>query len=281
MNHIIAICNIVECKNFTLQNPDGHIPNIASAQGIPLETFVRAIFCGIPGNTDSFLEMDDIFAHTGSTNNPPDAMIKNGGDAIEIKKVEKQKSDIVLNSSLPKTKIFVNDKMINSSARGCEEWESRDLLYVVGHVPSGTKTIKSIFFFYGDCYAKKNTFYKDKFQEIKSRVTSTGEISSEGNEYGTLKNVDGLGNGVYMRVRPINGMHSPWKIFSEYVELKEHSKFTLVSIMRKNKYDSFPKKDRERLEHLPVEKNDIEITNPDLPKEKIKAVIIKFSIDQL
>ena len=101
--------------------------------------------------------------------------------------------------------MFADDKMINSSAKECEEWKSRDLLYVVGHVPKGEKRVKSLFFFYGDCYAKENKFYKGKFEEIKSRVTSTGEISSQGNEYGTLKDVDGLGNGVYMRSDKLTG----------------------------------------------------------------------------
>ena len=278
MNHLIAICNIVECTDFTLGKKEGYIPNIVSAQGTPLETFVRAVFCGIPGKPDSFLNSNKVFVYTGAVSSPPDAMIKDEGDAVEIKKVEKQKSDIVLNSSLHKTKIFADDKMINSSARECEEWKSRDLLYVVGHVPKGEKRVKSLFFFYGDCYAKENKFYKGKFEEIKSRVTSTGEISSEGNEYGTLKNVDGLENGVYMRVRPINGMYSPWKIFEDHVELEEYSKFLMVSVMRKSKYESFPKEDRERLEKLPIEKNEIEIVNPDSPDEKIKAIIIKFSI---
>ena len=62
------------------------------------------------------------------------------------------------------------------------------------------------------------------------------------------------------------------------MELEEDSKFSMVSVMRKSKYESYPKEDRERLEKLPIEKNEIEIVNPDSPDEKIKAIMIKFSI---
>ncbi|MCE9652089.1 MAG: NgoPII family restriction endonuclease [Nitrosarchaeum sp.] len=278
MNHLVAICNVAECKDFTLKKNDEFIPNYVSAEGKPLEVFVRALFCGIPGKKESFVRPEKVFSYMGSSNNPPDAMIISGGDAIETKKVETQKTDIVLNSSLPKTMIFASDRMVNSKARACEQWESRDLLYVVGHVPKNERRVKSLFFFYGDCYAKKNEYYKEKFNEIKARVTSTGEISPDGNEYGTLKNVDGLGNGVYMRVRPINGMYSPWKIFKKYVDLGENSQFLMVSVMRKSKYESFPAKDRERLEKSQVEKKEIKIVDPDNPDKKVNAVLIKYQI---
>ena len=53
----------------------------------------------------------------------------------------------------------------------------------------------------------------------------------------------------------------------------------MVSVMRKSKYESFPKKDRERLEKLPVERSVIEIVDPDMPDEKIDAVMIKYQIN--
>ena len=285
MNLIAALCNIVDSSDFSLKNSDGYVSNLASSQGIPFETFVKTIFCGIRGKPETFVNSNDVFAHNGSTNNPPDAMLKNEGDAIEIKKTEKQKSDIILNSSLPKTKIHYNDKMINSSTQNCEVWESRDLLYVIGHVPKGGGNVKSMFFFYGDCFAKANDFYKKKFEEIKSRVNSTGEISEKGNEYGTLKDVDELGNGVYMRVRPINGMHSPWKIFEKHIDdVMEPSKFAMVCIMRKEKFDSFLEMTRVKFDQLIAEKKNLEkkqidLTNPDFPNETIPGVVITFKID--
>ena len=76
MNLIAALCNIVESSDFSLKNSDGYVSNLASSQGIPFETFVKTIFCGIRGKPETFVNSNDVFAHNGSTNNPPDAMIR-------------------------------------------------------------------------------------------------------------------------------------------------------------------------------------------------------------
>ena len=39
----------------------------------------------------------DVFCYEGGVNNPPDAMIRNQGDAIEIKKIESKIGGIQLN----------------------------------------------------------------------------------------------------------------------------------------------------------------------------------------
>lgn len=273
MNHLAALYNLTQCEDFQLSTNEEFVPNYVSAEGKPLEVFVKAIFCGIPGQIDSFKNLDDVFVYIGSSNSPPDVMLKNSGDAIEIKKVEKNTGGIILNSSLPKTKLHSNDPMINERAKNCERWTARDMLYVVGHVPPG-RVVKSLFFFYGDCFAKENEFYKGRFEAIKEKVSEVEGISSTGNEYGTLKDADGLGNGVNMRVRPINSINSPWKIFSDHVSVDGGAEFSVVSILRKVKYLSFPRSDIEKLEESNVEIEDIAITDPDNPEEEVDAKLI-------
>ena len=59
-------------------------------------------------------------------------MLKNGGVAIEVKKIESPNSALALNSSYPKAKLYSDCEMINRACRFCEPWEVRDMLYVVG-----------------------------------------------------------------------------------------------------------------------------------------------------
>jgi len=277
MNQIAALYNLTQCKDFQLSVNEEFVPNYVSAEGKPLEVFVKAIFCGIPGDLHSFKDLKKVFVYIGSSNNPPDVMLKNSGDAIEIKKVEKNMGSIILNSSLPKTKLHSSDKMIMENAKNCEPWKTRDMLYIVGHVPKG-KFVKSLFFFYGDCFAKQNEFYKGRFEEIRAKVSEVEGILSTGNEYGVLKDADKLGNGVNMRVRPINSINSPWKIFSKHVDLDDNAKFSLVSILRKSKYLSFPKHDIDRLEKSPAKVEDIVLTNPDEPQKMIDAKLVKYEL---
>ena len=96
-NLLRAIDNLSECRNFDLGATQGVVSNMVSAQGKPLEGFVKASFCGIPDTgmpTDRASAFgaeentsDDVFCYEGSMNHPPDAMLRDGGDAIEVKKI--------------------------------------------------------------------------------------------------------------------------------------------------------------------------------------------------
>lgn len=46
--------------------------------------------------------ISETFCYLGNPNNPPDSMLKNGGDAIEVKKIEAPNAALALNSSYPK-----------------------------------------------------------------------------------------------------------------------------------------------------------------------------------
>jgi len=274
VNLIRALCNLAECRTFKLKDVKDSVPNIVSSRGQPLEIFVRSVFCGTPGKSTSFNKPEDVFSYVSLSDTPPDAMLRNGGDAIEIKKVEKTTSAVVLNSSLPKTKICVTDKMLTKQAKMCEPWKTRDLLYVIGYVPKGG-VLKSIFFVYGDCFVKKNSFYVGVFQSVKDRISELEGVCSDGNEYGVINDADGLGNGVKMRIRPINSVGSPWRIFGKFGTHSEVDEFSFVSIMRKCKFASFPGADRARLSRSGAIMSEISIRDPDKPQREIDAILIK------
>lgn len=275
MNLIAALCNLSECRDFRLEKIDQIVPNTVSSKGRPLEVFVRSIFCGIPGSAGTFADPERVFSYMGGKNHPPDAMIRGGGDAIEIKKVEREMGAVFLNSSLPKTKLYLGDKVITKEARTCEPWESRDMLYVVGYVQGSS--VKSLFFVYGDCFAKHNSFYCDIFSKIKSKVAEISGVSAMSNEYGFINDADGLGNGMRMRIRPINSFDSPWKIFGKHVEYDRSSDFAYAAIMRREKYDSFPEGWRKKIESA-APLDDIAIRDPESPGDTLKAVVIRKEI---
>lgn len=54
-------------------------------------------------------------------------MIKNG-DAFEIKKTEVLSTEIQLNSSHPKSKLFKTSTLINNHCKNCETWEEKTFI---------------------------------------------------------------------------------------------------------------------------------------------------------
>ena len=285
-NLLSAIDNISECRNFHLGETKGVVSNMVSSQGKRLEDFVKASFCGIPDTgmpTDRASAFgaeentsDDVFCYDGSQNNPPDAMLRDGGDAIEVKKIQMAYTGIALNSSLPKRTLSADDPRITNDARTCEPWRSRDMLYATGWVER--ETVRSIFFVYGDCMFKANEYYENKFEEIKNSINYDG-LAQDGNEYGLLRNADGLEIGFNMRLRPINHHDNPRKIFSSIIELDNKAKFSLVAIMRSSKFKSFPDMTQHLLTDNPTIKRQTEqIRDPDNPEGEIGAEVFSFTL---
>ena len=285
-NLLRAIDNLSECRNFDLGATQGVVSNIVSAQGKPLEGFVKASFCGIPDTgmpTDRASAFgaeentsDDVFCYEGAMNHPPDAMLRDGGDAIEVKKIASRMNSIALNSSLPKRTLSADDPKITNDARTCEQWDSRDMLYAIGWVERNT--VRYIFFVYGDCMFKLNEYYENKFEDLKNSINHD-ELDQNGNEYGLLRDADGLGIGFNMRIRPINHHDNPLKIFSSIVELDNNANFSLVAIMRSSKFESFPDHAQHLLTDNPgIRQERKQIKNPDNPEEEIDVEVFSFSV---
>ena len=274
MNTLRAIVNISECKNFDIDETKEYVSNVVSSQGKPLEKFVRASFCGIPGTEGNNKSSGEVFCYEGAVNNPPDSMLKEEGDAIEVKKVESI-TTIHLNSSLPKQRLYADDKTITKEAVECEEWKSRDMLYVIGRVTKNT--IHSLFFFYGDCIFKRNEYYKDIFESAKNSLKGIDKIRQTGNEYGTIKDVDGLGINTDMRVRPLNSFDHPLKVFSKIVQPDKNAGFSLFTIMRSSKFKSFPIESQKLVLNSGLEHRNEHIRDPDNAGKKIAVEIFSFT----
>ena len=291
-NLLRAIDNLSECRNFDLKATQGVVSNMVSAQGKPLEGFVKASFCGRPDtgmSTDmaiqkhlarNQLSADDVFCYQGSVNNPPDAMLRDYGDAIEIKKVEGI-GTIHLNSSLPKQRLYADDKQLKDLAVKCEpDWESRDMLYVIGNTDASVLN-RYLFFFYGDCVFKNNKFYHDVFMSAKNSLKGVDRIDQTGNEYGTIKDVDELGIDTNMRLRPQNSFAHPFKIFSQLESLAtiDHAEFSLFAVMRTEKFSSFTHDEQELLTDNPkITHRTEQIRDPDNPEGKIDVEVFSFSV---
>ena len=275
-NLLNAIDNLSKCKNFDLKKTKEYVSNVVSEQGNPLEKFVRASFCGIPDTKRNNMSSDDVFCFQGQKNHPPDAMLRNAGDAIEIKKVEGI-STIHLNSSLPKQRLYADDKMITNKAVECEEWKSRDMLYVIGHIKKDTSPVRSLFFFYGDCIFKRNEYYNDIFESAKNSLKGIDKIQQTGNEYGTIKDVDELGINTDMRLRPLNSFDHPLKVFSKIVQHDKNAGFSLFTIMRSSKFKSFPIESQKLVLNSGLEHKNEHIRDPDNAGKKIAVEIFSFT----
>lgn len=128
-----------------------------------LETYIKDIFANTTDEINEQLKLEKlerIYSYQGNKNNPPDLMLRNN-DAIEVKKLESKNSAIALNSSYPKSKLYVNSPMITVACRDCEEWSIKDMLYAIGY--TNQTVLKSLWLVYGDCFcADKGTYERIK-----------------------------------------------------------------------------------------------------------------------
>ena len=134
---IDAIENLVR-NPVTLLGREYRSRNRANGMGEALEEYVKDLFAGTFGASD--IERLDAFERTfsylGNNSNPPDAMLR-GGDAIEVKKIEALDATLALNSSYPKHTLRADSPMISEACRDAEDWDEKDILYVVGSVFNG------------------------------------------------------------------------------------------------------------------------------------------------
>ena len=200
-NIINAIIEIVKAPKHKLKEySTSH--NRANQMGAALEDYIKDIFAGTVGECDIKVrnrKINEVFAYLGNQNNPPDSMLKDGGAAIEVKKIESPNSALALNSSYPKAKLFSGSTMISAACRDCEKWTERDMIYAVG-VLNGDN-LCSMAMVYGEDYCAD----KETYERIRGAIkTGVGQIQgiefAETNELGRVNRVDPLGI-TYLRVR--------------------------------------------------------------------------------
>ena len=275
-NILKALANLQKVKSFSL--PELYSgSNRVNNMGVALEYFVKDAFCdsyALKSLTDKDKAYSKILSYIGNANNPPDFIVR-GGDAVEVKKIQSSHSGLALNSSYPKNRLYLDNPLITEACRQCEEWDEKDIIYTVGVVADGS--IKLLWFVYGDCYAADRKVYEFARNKIISGIQGIGSIEfSETRELGRVNRVDPLGI-TYLRVRGMWGIENPTKVFN-YLNFNQESAPSILALMRKQKFDSFPESDRASLEKLGnVQLSEVKIKDPDNPAKFIKAKAIKIS----
>ena len=279
---LTAITAIVGNSLDLSKSTPGGIQNRANQMGEALEEYVKNAFANCIGKDQRTINSlrSSTFSYLGNNTNPPDAMLK-GSDAIEIKKVESAKNTLQFNSSYPKNKLSLGNPKISVKCKNCEEWDTKDMIYVVGHVEKSI--LHNIFFVYGDVYCDAHSVYENVENTIKECVQSLDVIeSSETKELGRVNKVDHLGISS-LRVRGMWVITSPFKQFEYLYEDKAKEdcySFRLIAIIPEDKYDTFESKtDFETFcKSHDVVVNDEDIPNPQNPAEMIKCKVVIYKV---
>ena len=251
--------------------------NRVNGVGDALEKYVKDLFANTMFCDDEYKKIsvyNEVFSYTGNQNNPPDIMIKYG-DAIEVKKVQGNANSLALNSSYPKDKLYADSTMITANCKNCENWTEKDIIYVVGNTDDSN--LKELWFVYGDCYAADKRVYERIKNTIVDGLHSIPDIElAETNELGKIKKVDPLGI-TDLRIRGMWAIIHPKKVFDYLPKKTINAKFKFYCIMKKEKFDSFPQKDKQSLFNLADNTNlfinDLQIRNPNNPADLLS---IKF-----
>lgn len=279
-NILEAICNIVEQDNYDIRTIYAG-RNRANSMGEALEAYIKDAFANTLSEDNEEMRLErhaEKFSWLGSQNNPPDIIIR-GGDAIEVKKTESPLANLPLNSSYPKADLRCDSPMITSACRDCEDWETKPLIYSVGHTQD--TSLKSLWLIYGDIYAAK----QETYERIKTTISSgVGEISdvvfSETRELGRVNQVDPLGI-TALRIRGMWHIENPRKVFDYLHHTDTTNTFELVSIVPLEKWNECCEESRERIERinkLSFSIADARIKNPNNPANLIDVKLIKYCI---
>lgn len=274
-NILSAIQAIVENSSISVESSQDGVQNRANQMGDALEDYVKNAFANCFGMdkraTDKARSLT--FSYLGNSNNPPDAMLWEG-DAIEIKKLKTiGTSQLQLNSSYPKNKLYSSNTKISNECRTCEKWEEKDILYVVGHVDNDE--LRSIFFIYGDLYCDSPDVYEKVEKVIKDGLESLEGVElADTNELGRVNKVDHLEISD-LRVRGMWLIKTPFQHFAYLTEeIKDYS-FKLVAVIPEGKYQSFD--NVQDFEDFCREHN-VSIANESLPNPKNPAELINSKL---
>lgn len=277
INAIYNLVNnpVVELRDFYKSK------NRANSMGDALEEYIKDLFANTVNETDEQIRLKKIsetFSYLGNQNNPPDSILRLG-DAIEVKKVESKNSNLALNSSYPKHKIYSNSKLITEACRKCENWTEKDIIYAVGVVNG--MNLSSLCMVYGEDYAADNSVYEKIKEIIVDGVNNIPDVEfATTNEIAKVKKVDPLGI-TDLRVRGMWSIENPFKVFN-YIYSRDFSKrFNFMCIIREKKYRSF---ENTRLLEECIGKiqgfniSDVTIKNPNNPALLEEAKLITFQI---
>ena len=246
-----------------------------NSAGQLFEEYVKDLLTGFTYETREkrLAAISQEFSYIGNQNFPPDAIAR-GGDAFEIKKHEKESGTIALNSSQPRDRLYSWDSRITSKCRAAvgPEWDSLDLFYVVGTVPG--RTVKSIYFVQGKCYAAGPEIYESISNSVsasvKRAIEDSGLENSRTTELGRINRADPLGR-ASLRIRGMWQMADPSRAFADIAPMKVEKEFYAYAILEKVKYESMEK------DAPDVPAMDAKVPDPNNPARVIDAIVMEVS----
>ena len=256
--------------------------NRANSAGDALEEYMKDLFANSfdCSTTERLEKINQTFSYTGNSNNPPDAMLRNG-DCIEVKKIENRTSALPLNSSYPKHKVYSSSDMISKNCREAEVWNEKDIIYSVGYVEKGTNQLRSLCMVYGLDYCASSECYDRLKSTIKNGIQNIPNVEfSESKELGHVNKVDPLGI-TYLRVRGMWGIENPWRVFNYVYERNSSDVFDFFCIINNSKWGEFDNTQQliDLSESNPCLKIcDVKIKNPDNPAQLVEAKLITFAM---
>lgn len=242
---LTAIINIINSETTVLGGSLKSVSNRANLMGDALEEYIQEAYSGTIGETNRDLKLkriDDVFSYTGNNSNPPDGMIK-GGEAIEVKKIESRGSQLQLNSSNPKSKLYKSDPRLNSKAISAEEWTEKDFVYVVGFIDKKSNSLKELAFIDSSLYCADKEIYDRPFTKIKKGILEIPnvEFNTDTKELGRVNKVDPLGI-ASLRIRGMWLLDNPFKVFSDIYKPQDGD-FNLFALISDERFENSDNKD--------------------------------------
>lgn len=156
--------------------------------------------------------------------------------------------------------------------------DEKDIIYIVGN--TSNSDLKELWFVYGDCCAANSDIYENTKNKVIAGINSIEDIElTKTNELGRVKRVDPLGI-TDLRIRGMWTMHHPKKVFAYLPKQNISSYFQFYCVIKTEKFEQFPKKDKNGLYSLVNYKNffihDVHIKNPNNPADLIQAKFMEF-----
>ena len=279
-NIIDSIINIVKTEVYDLHS--SYVgTNRANAMGDALERYVTDSFANVITGADENArneKLSQTFSYLGNDTNPPDAMIR-GGSALEVKKIQSRNSQLQLNSSNPKSKLYADNPRITRSAVKAEEWAEKDFVYAVGLVLKN-KYLRELALIDASVYCADTEVYTTVFEKIKSGLASIPNTEfSETKELGRLNRVDPLGI-TNFRIRGMWLLDNPFTVFKYIYQPEVDKNFNLFGLISAEKYKS--SENAEILEKMAKEIatlniEDVKVKNPNNPAQLIQCKKIIFN----
>lgn len=275
-----AINNISKLENCNIEEVVLS-SNRAVSMGEGLESFVKNAFADTfktENQNEKNILFSEIFSYEGSKRTPPDLMLKNG-DAFEVKKMEALNSEIQLNSSHPKAKLFKSSSLLNFHCKNCEIWEEKNFYYIIGHVPKGNNVLSSIWFIDGSLYAADEEVYTSIKDSLSNVLKNSNEFDfSKTNEIGRINYVDPL-KITNLRIRGMWLLQPPYKVF-DYLKLYDYNaNFQSIALISNENYFNYSEENRKLIENnSKISITKVLVKNPNNPIQLIESKLIIFKL---